>query len=176
MIWDEDVETLERPGLERLQLDRLRQLLTRVRSDVPHYRDLLDAADVRSLDDVGELPFTGKQTLRDHYRFGMLAVPLDDIVRIHTSSGTLARMSQVLGRTDDMLVIRGVNVFPSQIEESLLSFDELAPQYVIVADRRDDHLGELEVRVEGADADHTGAELERSQGKALRVVDRRQLH
>jgi len=60
---------------------------------------------------------------------------------------TLVRMHRVLGRTDDMLIIRGVNVFPSQIEEVLLKFEEVEPHYQIVVDR-EKHLDVLEVQVE----------------------------
>ncbi len=61
---------------------------------------------------------------------------------------TMARMSKVRGRTDDMLIIRGVNVFPSSIESVLLSVDGLEPHYLIIIDRPKDRLDELEVWVE----------------------------
>ena len=64
---------------------------------------------------------------------------------------TLARMSRVVGRTDDMLIIRGVNVFPSQIESVLMSMDELGKMYEIVVDRVN-YLDTIEVRVEVDDA------------------------
>lgn len=67
---------------------------------------------------------------------------------------TTVRMSKVLGRTDDMLVVRGVNVFPSQVEHVLLQFKELEPQYVIYVDREKDHLDTLEVWVEASHALH----------------------
>jgi phenylacetate-CoA ligase len=120
---------------------------------------------------------------------------------------TLVRMEKVLGRTDDMLIVRGVNVFPSQIEQILLEFAELAPQYQIIVDRGRRELDTLEVQVEGTEklfraGDRTPLEeleakieaylqealvinssvkllkphtLERSLGKAVRVVDKRQL-
>ena len=116
---------------------------------------------------------------------------------------TLARMGKVLGRTDDMLIVRGVNVFPSQVEKVLLEFDEVAPQYQIIIDRKRHELDSFEVLVEGLDSfDRTfGVELEgkiqkrlldallihckvtvmkprsleRSAGKAVRVLDRRKL-
>ncbi|MBI4319678.1 MAG: phenylacetate--CoA ligase [Chloroflexi bacterium] len=65
---------------------------------------------------------------------------------------TLVRMGRITGRTDDMLIIRGVNVFPSQIEGVLVKIRELEPQYMIVVDRQKDRLDELEVRVEATDA------------------------
>jgi phenylacetate-CoA ligase len=63
---------------------------------------------------------------------------------------TMARMSKVKGRTDDMMVVRGVNVFPSQIEEVVLGADGLAPHYLIVLDRPKNELDMLEVWVEAS--------------------------
>lgn len=99
MYWDELHETL-RPGeLEALQLRRLRETLERARS-VPFYRELLDregvrANDIRTLDDIRRLPFTRKQDLRDGYPFGFFAVPLSQVVRIHTTSGTTGKPTVV---------------------------------------------------------------------------------
>ncbi len=118
---------------------------------------------------------------------------------------TTARMSKVLGRTDDMLIVRGVNVFPSQIEAALLGVPGIAPQYLILVDRGKDHMDELEVLVEPTPETEArgefalkelqrtarervesilgirarirlvrSREIERSQGKAARVVDRRE--
>jgi phenylacetate-CoA ligase len=100
-------------------------------------------------------------------------------------------MSRIVGRTDDMLIIRGVNVFPSEIERTLLAIPNLAPHYQLVVERPG-HLDELTVEVEG-DADPSFVEeqlghalgltarvrvvvagsIPRSEGKALRVLDRR---
>ena len=63
---------------------------------------------------------------------------------------TLVRMEKVLGRTDDMLIVRGVNVFPSQIERVLLEFEELEPHYQIMISRGRHELDTLEIWVEGA--------------------------
>ena len=102
-------------------------------------------------------------------------------------------MSRVLGRTDDMLIIRGVNVFPSEIERALLAIPELAPHYQLVVERPG-HLDELTVQVEGSGRRCARARaaarsvlgltarvevvppgsVPRSEGKALRVVDRRE--
>ncbi len=118
---------------------------------------------------------------------------------------TTARMSKVQGRTDDMLIVRGVNVFPSQIEEALLGVSGVAPQYVILVDRGKDHLDDLEILVEPTPEAEARGEfalkelqrlaqtrvesilgirarvevvrsrgIERSQGKAARVLDRRE--
>jgi phenylacetate-CoA ligase len=119
---------------------------------------------------------------------------------------TIARMSKVKGRTDDMMVVRGVNVFPSQIEEVVLAADGLAPHYLIVLDRPKNELDTLEVWVEaspdlwgqGSEAiQHVQASIsrdlqetlglsanvsvlhpnsiQRSEGKAKRVIDKREL-
>src|SRR5579864_5445562 len=141
--------------------------------------------------EVGELVFTtltkeAMPLLR--YRTGDLA----SVTREPCACGrTFARMSRVKGRTDDMLVIRGVNVFPSEIERVLLGVDGLEPHYQLVVERSQ-HLDELTVQVEGAvDAAPVREQLARalglsarvevmdpgsiprSEGKALRVLDRR---
>src|SRR5215208_6042082 len=90
-IWDA-VEALPRPELERLQVERLRACVVRVAETVPFYRKKLALAGVtadsiRTLDDLARLPLTTKQDLRDHYPFGLLAVPLEQVLRVHASSG-----------------------------------------------------------------------------------------
>jgi phenylacetate-CoA ligase len=141
--------------------------------------------------EVGELVFTTltKEALPLlRYRTGDLA----SLTREPCACGrTFARMSRVLGRTDDMLIIRGVNVFPSEVERALLAIPELAPHYQLVVERPG-HLDELTVQVEGtAEAASVRRQLHsvlgltaqveivqpgsipRSEGKALRVLDRR---
>jgi phenylacetate-CoA ligase len=141
--------------------------------------------------EVGELVFTtlSKEALPLlRYRTGDLA----SVTREPCACGrTFARMSRVVGRTDDMLIIRGVNVFPSEIERVLLAIPELAPHYQLVVERPG-HLDELTVEVEGSvEAAPVRKQLEsalgvaarvevvppgsipRSEGKALRVIDRR---
>jgi phenylacetate-CoA ligase len=86
--------------LRRLQLERLRWTLKHAYENVPHYRKKLDAAgvkpeDCRSLSDLRRFPFTTKADLRDTYPFGMFAVPMDKIVRIHASSGTTGKPTVV---------------------------------------------------------------------------------
>ena len=124
--------------------------------------------------EVGELVFTtltkeAMPLLR--YRTGDLAsVTRDPCV----CGRTFARMSRVKGRTDDMLVIRGVNVFPSEIERVLLGFDGLEPHYQLVVERIE-RLDELTVQVEGAvDPAPVREQLERALGLSARVevVDR----
>jgi phenylacetate-CoA ligase len=96
MIWNEEFETLPREALEALQLKRLRSLVDRVYGTVPFYRKKLEEAgyrpgDIHSLKDLSRLPFTTKIDLRDTYPFGLFAVPMERVVRIHASSGTTGK-------------------------------------------------------------------------------------
>jgi phenylacetate-CoA ligase len=98
-IWDA-AETLPGPEMERLQVERLRACVARVAGAVPFYREQLAQAgitadSIRSLDDLARLPFTTKQDLRDHYPFGLLAVPQEQVLRIHASSGTTGKLTVV---------------------------------------------------------------------------------
>ncbi len=100
MIFDDDMETLPREELEALQLRRLKSLVDRVYANVPFYRKSFDAlgirpSDIQTLADVRYLPFTEKQDLRNHYPFGLFAVPKDNVVRIHASSGTTGKATVV---------------------------------------------------------------------------------
>ncbi|MBB5348535.1 phenylacetate--CoA ligase [Desulfoprunum benzoelyticum] len=101
--WEEEMETLPRAGLESIQLLRLRRLVARVYAKVEPYRRKMDAAgvkpdDIRTLADLQKLPFTYKNDLRDNYPFGLFTVPLDEVVRVHASSGTTGK-STVVGYT-----------------------------------------------------------------------------
>jgi phenylacetate-CoA ligase len=103
MIYNEEFETLPREVLEALQLKRLQQVVQRVYHTVGHYRTAFDEAGlkpdhVKSLSDLARLPFTTKQDLRDNYPFGLFAVPMSSVVRLHASSGTTGR-STVVGYT-----------------------------------------------------------------------------
>lgn len=103
MIYNEEFETLPREALEALQLKRLKQVVQRVYHTVGFYRRSFDQAgvqpdDIKTLDDLKKFPFTTKQDLRDNYPFGMFAVPMSSVVRLHASSGTTGR-STVVGYT-----------------------------------------------------------------------------
>jgi phenylacetate-CoA ligase len=98
MIFDMELETLPRDELEALQLQRLQRQCDRVYANVAFYRRAFDEAgvkpgDIKSLKDLHLLPFTEKQDLRNHYPFGLFAVPKDNVVRIHASSGTTGKAS-----------------------------------------------------------------------------------
>lgn len=100
MIWNDDFETLPREAIESLQFKRLRQTLERVSATVPFYREHFRRAGVtpdqlKSLDDLRRFPFTLKQDMRDNYPYGLFAVPLEQIVRIHASSGTTGKPTVV---------------------------------------------------------------------------------
>jgi phenylacetate-CoA ligase len=106
MFWDEKNETLKRDELESLQLKRLRKTV-RQTLKVDFYRKRLSKAhirieDIRTLHDIEKIPFTKKQDLRGGYPFGFLAVPLNKVVRIHTTSGTTGNPT-VVGYTKNDL-------------------------------------------------------------------------
>jgi len=100
MIWNEEFETLPREALQALQLKRLKLLVERVYEAVPYYRNKMEEAgvrpgDIKSLEDLIKLPFTTKEDLRLNYPFGLFAVPFDQVVRIHASSGTTGKPTVV---------------------------------------------------------------------------------
>ena len=165
-----------------------------------------ETGDPLGYDQLGELVFT---TLTKE-GLPLLRYRTRDRTILHAEKcacgRTMVRMEKILGRTDDMLIIRGVNVFPSQVEHALLQFEELEPYYMIYADRDRDCLDTMEVWVEASQALYDqGASardevargitralqetlyvstsvkvvepgsIQRSQGKAVRVMDRRAL-
>ena len=99
MIWSKE-ETLSRVEMEKLQLARLQETVKRVYEKVPYYRAKmqekdLKPEDIQTLADLQKLPFTTKQDMRDTYPFGLFAVPKDELVRIHASSGTTGKPTVV---------------------------------------------------------------------------------
>jgi phenylacetate-CoA ligase len=99
MFWDEKIETLPQRDLEALQFSRLKKTVKQVQNVEFYRRKLKEAGvrpgDIRSLNDVMKLPFTRKQDLRNGYPFGFFAVPLQKVVRIHTTSGTTGKPTVV---------------------------------------------------------------------------------
>jgi phenylacetate-CoA ligase len=100
LYWEEEIETLPRVGLESIQLRRLQNLVARVYRTVAPYRRKMEAAgvkpeDIKTLADLRKLPFTVKNDLRDNYPFGLFTVPMDEIVRVHASSGTTGKPTVV---------------------------------------------------------------------------------
>jgi len=96
----EPIERASRDELQALQLERLKWSLHHAYENVPHYRAAFDAAgvhpeDLKTLSDLAKFPFTDKKTLRDNYPFGLFAVPREQVVRIHASSGTTGKATVV---------------------------------------------------------------------------------
>lgn len=100
MIWNEARECMGRDELNNLQSARLRKVVSRVYHNVEPYRKRMQEAglepgDINGVEDITKLPFTTKDDLRDNYPFGLFAVPLSEIVRIHASSGTTGKATVV---------------------------------------------------------------------------------
>ncbi|MCG2829345.1 phenylacetate--CoA ligase [Methanothermobacter sp. K4] len=96
MIWNPEAECMSQEEKQELQLRRLQETVKRAYENVPYYNKRLTELevfpeDIETLDDIEKLPFTTKNDLRDAYPFGMFAVPDEDIVEVHTSSGTTGK-------------------------------------------------------------------------------------
>ncbi|KWW16489.1 MULTISPECIES: AMP-binding protein [Peribacillus] len=117
-MYNPEVETATRAEMESMQLARLKKTIRYVVEQVPYYREKfsemgLDPADIQTLNDVTKLPFTKKQTLRDQYPFGLFAVPMEQVARIHASSGTSGKPTVVGYTKNDLenwatIVARGI--------------------------------------------------------------------
>ncbi|WML54559.1 AMP-binding protein [Neobacillus sp. PS3-12] len=106
-MYNPEIETASRSEMEALQLNRLQQTVKRVYENVPFYKDKFDELgitpeDIKSLEDITKLPFTKKKDLRDQYPYGLFAVPLEEVNRIHGSSGTSGKPT-VVGYTKNDL-------------------------------------------------------------------------
>ena len=106
MIWSKE-ETLPREEIEKIQLERLQETVNRVYERVPAYRQKMDDCgikpkDIKSLKDLSRLPFVTKQDMRDNYPFGLFAVPKNELVRIHASSGTTGKPTVVVYTQGDI--------------------------------------------------------------------------
>jgi phenylacetate-CoA ligase len=102
-------ECMSREEMRKVQSERLIKTVHRVYENVPFYRKKMDdmgilPGDIKSVDDIVKLPFTTKQDLRDHYPFGLFAAPMEDVVRIHASSGTTGKPT-VVGYTKNDIEI-----------------------------------------------------------------------
>ncbi len=96
MIWNETIECMNREEMRKLQSIRLRRVVEHAYHNSPFYRKKMQEMgitpeDIHSIDDIVKLPFTVKQDLRDNYPFGLMAVPMSEIVRLHASSGTTGK-------------------------------------------------------------------------------------
>jgi phenylacetate-CoA ligase len=138
MFWNERMETLPEKELGELQLKRLKKTVFQT-MNVPFYRSTLQKAgigpdDIRSLDDTKKIPFTRKQDLRDGYPFGFLAVPRNEVVRIHTTSGTtgkptvvaytrgdLATWAELIARNMTMIGVTRDDVFQNMVNYGMFT-------------------------------------------------------
>ncbi len=106
MYWEKDIETMTREKLEKLQLERLKESVRKASSSV-FYSDLFKKVgvspdEIRSLKDIKKIPLTTKDNLREHWPYGFLAVPKDDLVRMHSSSGTTGRATVIFHTLNDI--------------------------------------------------------------------------
>ncbi len=100
MIWNKSIECMSREKMRELQSIRLQEIVERVYFNVSYYREKMQQIgvgpeDIRTIDDLHKLPFTTKDDLRDNYPFGLFAVPMSEIVRLHASSGTTGKPTVV---------------------------------------------------------------------------------
>jgi phenylacetate-CoA ligase len=96
MFWNKEVECMSEEKLREIQLERLKEIVKKAYEKVPFYKKKFDEIglkpeDIKSLEDIKYIPFTSKMDMREAYPFGMFAVPLEEIVEIHTSSGTTGK-------------------------------------------------------------------------------------
>lgn len=106
-FWNKELETLPRQKLEQLQLERLKKVLKRVYQKVPHYRKKFQEAganplNIKSLDDIKNFPFTTKEDLFVDYPYGLLTVPPEKVIRLHTSSGTTGKPKAIFFSKKDI--------------------------------------------------------------------------
>lgn len=108
-IWNRYFECMDRAELRRIQTERLRETIERAYFNVPYYRNKMQELGLgpesfSSINDLRKFPYTTKQDLRDNYPFGLFAVPMSEIVRIHASSGTTGKPT-VVGYTRNDITI-----------------------------------------------------------------------
>ncbi len=100
MVWEPHYECMSREDMQAIQLDRLQTVVHNVYEKVPFYRKLfveqgVKPQDIKRLEDVQKLPFSGKEAITENYPFGLFAMPMKQIVRVHASSGTTGRQKVV---------------------------------------------------------------------------------
>jgi len=107
MFWQKDIETISRKALEELQLKRLKQTVRQAYKNIPFYKEYFSKLnikpnDIASLKDIQKIPFTTREDLRENYPFGMLAVSKEQVVRLHTSSGTTGKPKAIFFSKKDV--------------------------------------------------------------------------
>lgn len=126
MLLEPELESMSRPQLEKLQLERLQKLVARVYEKVPFYKNAFDEkgiqpSDLKTLKDFARFPFTYKNDLRTTYPFGLVAVPKSEYARIHASSGTTGKPTVVVYTANDLKVwadVMGRSFFGAGINEN----------------------------------------------------------
>jgi phenylacetate-CoA ligase len=106
MFWEEKIETIPRTDLQALQLERLRKTVATA-ANSPFYQETFaknkfDPSAIKTLDDIRRIPFTTKEDLRESWPYGLLAVPKDELVRMHSSSGTTGRSTVIFHTARDL--------------------------------------------------------------------------
>ena len=99
-LWNEKIETMSHEQMREIQLEKLKETVTRTYNAVPFYKKKFDEIglrpeDIQTLEDLAKVPFTNKSDLRDNYPYGLFGVPMSEIVRIHASSGTTGKPTVV---------------------------------------------------------------------------------
>ncbi|MBO4777059.1 MAG: phenylacetate--CoA ligase [Bacteroidales bacterium] len=105
-FWNEEIETMKRPDLEKLQVERLRKTVE-IAQNSPYYSEVfkknnITPESIKSLEDLQRFPFTTKEDLRSHYPFGLVSVPMEKVVRVHSSSGTTGNPTVVAHSQKDL--------------------------------------------------------------------------
>ncbi len=107
MFFDKKIEQMARDQMREIQLERLKKIVKYAYERVPFYKKKFDEIgllpeDIKTLEDIKKIPYTTKADLRDNYPYGLLAVPMDDIVRVHASSGTSGKPTVVAYTKNDL--------------------------------------------------------------------------
>lgn len=134
-IYEPDLECAPREVLHWIQSRRLIKMVERCYNNVPFYKKRFDElgllpGDIKSIDDVVKLPFTNKNDLRDNYPFGLFAVPKEELVRIHASSGTTGKQT-VVGYTKN-----DIDVWARGAARAIVAAGGTKSDYVHVSDRK----------------------------------------
>lgn len=106
-ILNKDIECADSQTMRSIQSERLKTMVERAYNNVPFYKNKFDEmglkpGDIKSIDDISKLPFTLKTDLRDNYPFGLVAVPKEELIRIHASSGTTGKATVVAYTKNDI--------------------------------------------------------------------------
>ena len=106
MYWEKDIETLGRDSLNKLIIDRFNHALERASKSLFYTKRLNEVAikpgNIKNFKDISNIPFTTKQDLRDNFPYGLLTMPLDNVIRMHSSSGTTGNPTVIFHNQNDI--------------------------------------------------------------------------